>query len=636
MQLRNQLLSYFFILVLAVLLIFGWNAYQFTQDSVKQIEQNIGQSYLNRYTEMLAHEYERSGSRQQMLNHLPAFNPEDTVYTFLVDQQNKALPNPQAKAIQPIIANWQSTTANTGQQGSLNHGTDTYHWLRAPVSGSPYSLVMLHKDNVGSIDLLQALSARLISIGLIVLWVAIWAALIISTVISRRLAQQQKKLAHLANYDQLTGLPNRHQTHELLQEAINKAAKKSGSVACIIMDLNRFKEINDALGHELGDRLLQMVAERLRHTLWEDDTVTRIGGDEFAMILTMSDEDHISQVVNKIVNLSDEPLIIDHTPLTIESTLGVATYPKDGGDADTLMRKAEVAMYSARETGSLFDYYRPEYDPHSRQRLQLTTELKSALDNGELEIHYQPKIEITSGKIIGSEALCRWNHPQKNNISPAVFIPVAEQTGIIWPLTDWVLRTALNQCAKWIEQNPELSISINLSARLLHDINLPGNIASILRETGFPARQLELELTETALMIDPTKAVEVLTLIHGMGVQISLDDFGSGYMSLSYLRNMPVDTIKIDMSFIRNMLIDDSDNMIVNTIIDLGHNLDCKVIAEGVENRETYDALAKQNCDAIQGYYISRPLPAEDFSEWLKKYKQTARIHDFVANRKSS
>jgi len=634
MQLRNQLLSYFFTLILAVLLIFGWNAYRFTHDSVNEIELDMSQAFIDRYVRMLSNQYDQAGPSNQLTNLLPkqTFNNSNVILLVYRDTGllvNANVPESIIGLTKMIIAN----KAGAENHGQLKYRESTYQWRGAAIVGSPYNLLIVQNmDNLASPVLLKRLSTRLLAIGLTVLWVAIWIALIISTIVSRKLNRQQQDLVELANNDRLTGLPNRHQAHKLLNKAIKKASDSGESVACIILDINRFKEINDALGHDLGDKLLQTMAERLQNALWQDDIITRFGGDEFALILKLSDENHITQIVHKISDLSDEPMIINRSPLLIETTLGVATYPKDGGDAESIMRKAEVAMYSARKLGSTFDYYRAEHDPRSRQRLQITAELQGAHEREELELHYQPQIDFQTGHVIGVEALCRWKHPQKGFISPMTFIPAAEETGIIVPMTKWVLQSSLQHCKQWNEQGHNLKVSVNLSARMLHNINLPGTIAEILRDSGLSAKHLELEITETALMIDPTAAVEILTLISGMGVQLSLDDFGSGYMSLSYLRNMPVDTIKIDMSFIRNMLIDDDDRTIVNTIIDLGHNLGCKVVAEGVENRDTYTALENMNCDAVQGYYISQPLPAKDFAKWLVEYKNDRPIRSLAAD----
>lgn len=632
MSMRNQLLGYFLSLILAIFTLFGWNTYFYTQETIGQTGLNLGTTHLGHYSDMLSDEYRQTASLERLQKHLHPNGHTNDMLIFLTAGDFRPILKPNTSDIDKIlVTEWQKTKDARETSGSFQFKDQEYFWFRSPIEGSPYSAVMLQLNTASSAGLMKTLGSRLLSISLLVFWIAVWVALLLSTLVSKRLAQQQKRMVHIASHDRLTGLPNRHQTHELLNQAIKNASEKNESVACIMVDLNRFKEINDALGHELGDRLLQLVAERLRNTVWENDTVTRIGGDEFAIILNMTNEDHINTVVNKIVDLSDEPLMLDHSPLSIETTLGVATYPRDGGDTDTLIRKAEVAMYSARKTGMPFDYYRAEYDPKSRQRLQLTSDLRGADERAELDLYFQPKISIRSGNIVGAEALCRWNHPSKGNIPPGVFIPVAEQTGIIWPITMWVLDNSLQQCAQWVKEGLDIPVSVNISARLLHDINLPGRIAQALKTTGFPAKKLELEITETALMIDPVRAVEVLDLLHDMGVKVSLDDFGSGYMSLSYLRTMPVDDIKIDMSFIRNMLANDDDGMIVNTIIDLGHNLGCRVTAEGVENRETYDALSRLKCDTVQGYYISRPQPAADFALWLNRFKQTSSVHDFVA-----
>ncbi|GMR21388.1 MAG: hypothetical protein BMS9Abin36_1988 [Gammaproteobacteria bacterium] len=626
MQLRNQLLSYFFILILAVISIFGWNAYYFAYDSVRRTEHGMMQSQLTHHSEMLAREYARVKTLQHLLNHLPRPESGELLNAFLV-RQNDNEPIFDSAGILPkkfdgIVDRWRALDSSTQHQGNFSYGDDVYIWSRAPVPGSFYDMVVMRKSSVTQTAPLKTLYSRLAVTGLIVLWVALWVALIISTVVSRRLARQQQELVHQANHDNLTQLPNRHHTRQLLKQAIKQAKHGKATVALVIIDLDRFKEVNDALGHEVGDRLLQNIAQRFNESMWQQDKVTRMGGNEFAMILAIASEDHISRVANKVIDLSDVPFVIDGTPLSIEATLGIAVYPRDGNNADTLMRKAEVAMYSARETGQAFGYYQPENDPHSRERLHLTAELRGAAERKELLLHFQPKMNLADGKFIGVEALCRWNHPVQGLIPPNRFIPIAEQTGIIRPLTNWVLEASMRQCAQWQRDGHDITVSANLSARLLHDINLPGRVAELLKKTGFPAEMLELEITETALMIDPGIAGEVLSVLHAMGVKLSLDDFGAGYMSLSYLRQLPVNHIKIDMSFIRNMLIDPGDSMIVNTIIDLAHNLGCTVIAEGVESSEVYSALHSRGCDAVQGYYISRPLPAADFKLWLQKQER--------------
>jgi len=623
MQLRNQLLSYFFILILAVLSIFGWNAYYFAYDSVRRTEHGMMQSQVMHYSEMLAREYARVKTLQHLLNHLPRPESGELQSAFLVRQSDNepifdtagTLP----KELNLIVDRWRALDSSTQPQGNFSYDDDVYIWSRSPIPGSAYDMVVMRKSDATQTAPLKTLYSRLIVTGLIVMWAALWVALVISTVVSRRLARQQQEIVYQANHDSLTRLPNRHHTRQLLKLAISQAKHNKTTVALVIIDLDRFKEVNDALGHEVGDRLLQNIARRFEESMWEQDRVTRMGGDEFAMILATVSEDHISQVMNKIIDLSEVPFVIDETPLSIEATLGIAIYPRDGKDADTLMRKAEMAMYSAKKTGEALEYYQSEKDPHSRERLLLTTELHGAAERNELLLHFQPKVNLANGKIIGVEALCRWNHPVHGLIYPNRFIPIAEQTGIIRPLTNWVLEASMRQGKQWLRDGHDITVSANLSTRLLHDINLPGRIAEMLKKTGLPANVLELEITETALMIDPGIAIEVLSLLHGMGVKLSLDDFGTGYMSLSYLHQLPVDHIKIDMSFIRNMLIAPGDSMIVNTIIDLAHNFGCKVIAEGVESSEVYRALHSRGCDAVQGSYISQPLPAADFELWLQK-----------------
>lgn len=430
--------------------------------------------------------------------------------------------------------------------------------------------------------------------------------------------QAEEMVKYLAYYDPLTGLPNRTLLQDRLKEAVSTAARENHPLAFLLMDLDRFKEINDTLGHQRGDILLQQVGARLKSVLWEPDTVSRLGGDEFAVLLPrLAAAEHINVVIQKIQNALKAPFVIEDLPIAVEASIGIVLYPDHGTDADSLIQRADVAMYIAKRSGSGCTVYSPEQNQHSPHRLALMGELRHAIEHDQLILHYQPKISLQTHRIIDVEALVRWQHPKHGMVSPGQFIVPAEQTGLIKPLSLWVLNTALNQCRVWLKAGMEIPVSVNLSARNLHDPELPDQVAGLLETSGIPPERLELEITESAIMMDPLRALEILERLSGMGVRLSLDDFGTGYSSLGYLKKLPVDEIKIDRSFVTDMTRDKNDAMIVRSTIDLGHNLGCKVVAEGVENQETWDRLAALGCDSAQGYYMSRPLPADEFSRWF-------------------
>lgn len=443
--------------------------------------------------------------------------------------------------------------------------------------------------------------------------------------IRRERAQAEQTIKYLAYYDPLTSLPNRTLLLERLQQAILDGRNMKHPVALLLMDLNHFKEINDTLGHSRGDILLYQVGSRIRRVLFEPDIVSRLGGDEFAVLLPkLAAAEHIQIAVQKILKALEEPFQVEKLPIAVEVSIGIALYPDHGEDAEMLFQRADVAMYEAKRTGNGYAVYAAELDQHSPRRLALIGELRQAIEQNQLFLHFQPKISLTSGQVVGVEALVRWQHPEYGFIPPDQFIGPAERTGLIGPMSQWVLNTALNQSRDWIETGLNIPVSVNLSARNLHDPHLPAKVASLLRSTRVSSERLELEITESAIMVDPGRALENLNRLSEMGIGISLDDFGTGYSSLGYLKKgylkkLPVNEIKIDRSFVTDMVQNENDAVIVRSTIDLGHNLGCKVVAEGVERRETLERLKALICDAAQGYYISRPIPAADLTRWLNK-----------------
>jgi diguanylate cyclase (GGDEF)-like protein len=445
----------------------------------------------------------------------------------------------------------------------------------------------------------------------LVLFRIVWGA-------SRRLRRHAAENEYLALHDPLTDLPNRSLFHDRVNQAI-LAGKRSGSgVSVIILDLDRFKEVNDTLGHHTGDLLLQELGSRLRHVVREVDTVARLGGDEFGVLVpSASDTTAGAEVATRILSALSEPFALQGLSLEVEASLGVALYPDHGSDVGVLLQRADVAMYVAKVKKSGCEVYATEIDSYSPERLVLLGELRQAIANDELVLHYQPVVDMSTGRVTGAEALVRWAHPTHGLMQPDEFIPLAESTELIGPLTSWVLDHALSQCRDWQESGLDLTVAVNLSARNLHHADFPNQVAHLLTKWTVPASRLELEITESAVMADPTRAMTVLSQLEALGISLAIDDFGTGYSSLSYLSRLPVANIKIDKSFVMNMVKNANDAVIVHSTIDLGRNLGLRVIAEGVETEEAWRKLADLGCDLGQGYLLRRPVPADQFSVWL-------------------
>jgi len=426
------------------------------------------------------------------------------------------------------------------------------------------------------------------------------------------------RLRQEALQDTLTGLANRTAFHHRVAEAIAAARDSGRLLAVMIMDLDRFKEVNDTLGHHNGDLLLQEIGVRLTTSLGASTTICRLGGDEFAILVpAIIDEWDAVQTASQVQGALDRPFSLDDLSLDVSASIGVAIFPDHGDDPETLLQRADVAMYAAKASTRSIETYAAERDQYSPRRLALIGELRRAIETDELALYFQPKADLRSGVIIGVEALLRWHHPQHGLLPPDEFVPLAEHTGLIRPLTQWVLRGALQQCAAWQHAGLDLTMAVNISARNLLDPDLPEDVSRLLAQTGVDASMLVLEITESSVMSDPARTIGLLQRLAGMGVAISVDDFGTGYSSLSYLSRLPVHEVKIDKSFVLDMLRDRNDAVIVQTIVDLGANLGLRVVAEGVEDATTWERLNELGCDVAQGYHLSRPVPAGVLSKWL-------------------
>jgi diguanylate cyclase (GGDEF)-like protein/PAS domain S-box-containing protein len=431
--------------------------------------------------------------------------------------------------------------------------------------------------------------------------------------------RQEASMHHQALHDALTGLPNRVLLDDRLEHAILLAHHQNEPLAVVMMDMDRFKDVNDTLGHQIGDVLLKQIAARLQTTLSETDTVARFGGDEFSILLSGMNREGAAAAVDRAVQKLKPPFTIDNHHLNIEASFGIALYPEHGSDGNTLIKRADVAMYAAKQARSGYAVYDPTRDQNSPRRLALMGELRNAIEYNKLLLHYQPKVDLSSGLVCGVEALVRWEHPERGLVSPDDFIPLAEQSGMIDALTERVLDAGLRQQHDWARAGVKLVLAVNLSARNLQNLQLPDKIAALLRTWAVRPEWLELEITESAIMADPTCALKILTALHAMGIRLTIDDYGTGYSSLAYLRRLPVNELKIDRSFVKNMTHDESNAMIVRSTIDLGHNLGLRVVAEGVESLGILELLRELGCNAAQGYYLSKPLPADELEHHFRR-----------------
>jgi diguanylate cyclase (GGDEF)-like protein len=432
----------------------------------------------------------------------------------------------------------------------------------------------------------------------------------------RETVAQAERNRQQALHDALTGLPNR----TLLRQRANDAlvGADAGAVGLMLIDLDRFKEINDTLGHAYGDVVLQAVADRLRATVRGSDTVARLGGDEFAILLpSVVDEESARLLAVRALAAMEAPIEVDGVSLDVDASVGIALSGTHGDDVESLLQNADIAMYSAKDRGLGVCVYDASLNDHSPERLGLLGQLRRAMDNGELVLHFQPKVALPGAHVCGVEALVRWEHPQRGLIPPGDFIPLAERTPLIRPLTRYVVDAALEQCARWRDAGRVLAVAVNVSARNLLDEHFVDEVQELLAHWRVPASCLELEVTESAIMADPDRARRILTRLAGSGVMLSIDDFGAGYTSLAQLKDLPVHQLKIDRSFVAPMAADPSNALIVRSVVELGHSLGLTLVAEGVEDEATCDSLGAMGCDVAQGYYVCRPMAAERLEAWF-------------------
>jgi len=432
------------------------------------------------------------------------------------------------------------------------------------------------------------------------------------------IAERQHRIVHQAHHDDLTGLPNRWLANDRLKGAIHRAKRAGNSFSVVMLDLQRFKQINDSLGHHVGDVALKEIARRIVTRARRSDTVARLGGDDFLLILEASDLESSIRFVDSLKSVLTEPIELDDMRVALDFSVGIATYPEHAQSPDELIRRSEIAMYDAKAAHSRMVVYEPGRDEGHLRQLAIVSQLPAALADNQLSLHYQPKADIRTGDVCQAEALIRWIHPDFGFIPPDEFITVIEQSGNISLLTNWVIDTAARQCREWLDRRLDIKVSINLSALDLLNEDLPQTLERTLRKYGLAARQFLLEITESAVMRDPASALSLLTRLRRSGFTLSIDDFGTGYSSLAQLKRLPVDELKIDKSFVLELALDSDDAVIVKSTIELAHSMGLTVVAEGIETQAGWAALKHFGCEVGQGYLISKPLNAADFEDWMR------------------
>jgi len=622
-SLRTKLLISFIAIALLVIVIFGFTAYRVILNANLNAE----------FDKLLyAHEHEVNNlldetagdtTISELRSFITGYGDPDHLLILVDADGLYALSQPLGKFLGPAyqgnaVLPMEELRTNAKMKGTFSLGDRTLIWVATGSSSNAYKLFLVSSLREEFTSFTEIVGSRLLVTGVSIIWVSIWGALILASITSKRLDEKNALLLYQALHDDLTGLPNRALLYKRLNQALLKAAMNNKSIALFVLDLDRFKDVNDTLGHSSGDLLLQQVGNRMQQILRHTDTVARLGGDEFALLIPYVDRETAMLFADRITRVFREPFRIEGMQLDTEASLGISLYPDHGKDADTLIKRADIAMYQAKRSDRSYAVYDPEIDSHSMWRLSLLSDLRHAINaDRELELYYQPKVNLRSGRTESVEALLRWHHPRHGTIQPDEFIFLAEQSGLIRPLTLWVLNAALRQCHEWRKEGIHLDVAVNLAARNVQDEKLAVQIGQLLDAWGIPPGCLILEITEHTIMADPHHAEKILHHLEEMGVQISIDDFGTGYSSMALLSQLPVHEIKIDKSFVTNMLKNKKHLIIVRSIVDLANSLGCSVTAEGVEDHETLEQLTRLGCVMAQGFNMSHPLSPEDLERWL-------------------
>ena len=620
MHLKTQILVSVLGITFLAQVVFGLLAYrQITESRGDQL--TIFLQYLNReIAERLTLPGNADISQIYLEELRKKFSTPDSILLVQKDNEIKYLAGDLPKSRQQIMPQLQRAYQNEDSHGLIEIESIPYYWAVSQLPNPDYQLVMLEPAGDEETKIVTALRTRLVSSGFIILWVAVWISLVLASKISRRLDKQNEMLEHQALHDALTGLPNRVLINDRINQVLIQSERKQQYFALFLMDLNHFKEVNDTLGHRFGDELLKMVSQRLKSAIREQDTIARLGGDEFAVLMPDTDLPGAEQCAQRMLKVMDAPFNINNVSTESKVSIGISLYPDHGAAAETLMQYADVAMYQAKRTQSGYAIYNPSQNRHTVRRLKLMNDIREAIENNEIKAFYQPLISATQQNLIGVEVLARWHHTELGDIYPDEFIPMVEQIGLIRVLTMQILRQALKARQTWGDTGIDLKMAVNLSTQCLQDLLLPDEINSILEMYDAKPGSVELEITESALMHDLSRARKILNALDNMGLKLAIDDFGTGFSSLAYLKTLPVDTLKIDKSFIDQLVDSSSDQAIVKTIIELGHNLNCEVVAEGVEDNAVIALLNKMGVDIFQGYVFSPALSADEFMLWAQQY----------------
>ncbi len=532
---------------------------------------------------------------------------------LLLDAEGRVVPSPQGSQSLPPVPSEQLSQP----EGQFQQDDARYIWVTRAIPGTPYRLVTLHRAIDGGLaEFVRYVGVPMGFATLLGVWAAVWGALIVGSLFER-LDRQRYQLQHQAAHDPLTDLPNRDTLGHAIDAAIQTTTDRRPLAVCLV-DLQAFKEINDSLGHTCGDELLRQVASRLRSVVHAPDAVGRFYGNKFAVLLQQQDASTVEDIGERLLGVLEPAFTVDDRSLFIRGTLGIAFHPQHAEDAAGLLQRAETATFQARSGNRPLAVYQETDNDAAARRLGLANDLRNALHDEQLNLYYQSKLDLRTGRVIGAEALARWIHPEHGFIPPDQFVDIAERTGLIKQLTAWVLQTTVRRAAECRAHGRSLKFSANLSAINLHDEELVPMVARLLEEHRLPPPQLVLEVTETAMMLDPDHAREQLNRLDALGVHISIDDFGTGYSSLGHLRQLPVDEIKIDKSFVMDMNANEDDASIVRATIGLAHDLNLQVVAEGVEDADILNNLRAMGCDIAQGYHIARPLPEADFIAFVQ------------------
>ncbi|MCK4587224.1 MAG: bifunctional diguanylate cyclase/phosphodiesterase [Gammaproteobacteria bacterium] len=627
MSLRFKLILSFVTASLTIVLIFSAISYNSAKSYSHQNELDHAHKNNIRLIDML----DTKGATLEQIERMIPHHKEDDSFYIVIDSETGNILSQQESGEQNKILNQviRHTGMTSGEsQGITSIQNENYFWATNSIPGTSYLLLNTFLQTGESVSRFLNFIGLALGITIfIALWFSFWAATILAN-LYQRLANQKTEIEHKSRHDPLTLLPNRQSIGEIIQEAMIANDDDKENLLLCLVDIHGLKEINDSLGHECGDIILRQISKRLDDALRSSDRVGRFGGDKFAVILTHSKTTIVDEICHRLLGSLDSAFHVEDRSLFIGATLGIANYPDHADNPQTLIQKAEIALHKAKDSGKDFVIFETQHDKGNVEKLHLANDLRDAIRNGDLELHYQPQLNLRTGKIAGFEALSRWIHPIHGFISPDTFIDIAERTGIIKQLTEWVLATAIKQCAEWQKSYGSLTMSINLSARNLHDETLGKQIARLIRHWQVIPEKICLEITETAMMADPEHAMVLLGELDALGVKISIDDFGTGYSSLGYLKKLPVDEIKIDRSFVMNMKDDENDASIIRATVGLAHDLGLSVVAEGVENPESQDLLRALNCEYAQGYHICKPAPAKNISEFLNSLRSDDAKND--------